>query len=114
MAESTRQHGERLQIMLNPEELDAVDDFRFKKRMPSRAAAVHELLKPGTCGRRIFDSCGRCKIIRVWRHRQDACGTQTIGTHYKGQTKRENGLTEPFLITGLKFGWSGLQSFNAR
>ena len=46
MAESTRQRGERLQIMLN-EELDAVDDFRFKKRMPSRAAAVRELLKRG-------------------------------------------------------------------
>ena len=32
--------GERLQIMLSPEELAVVDDFRFKKRMPSRAAAV--------------------------------------------------------------------------
>ena len=32
--------GERLQIMLSPEELEAVDDFRFKQRMPSRAAAV--------------------------------------------------------------------------
>jgi hypothetical protein len=45
MAESTRKRGERLQIMLDSEELDAVDDFRFKKRMPSRAAAVCELLK---------------------------------------------------------------------
>ena len=36
--------GERLQIMLSPEELAAVDDFRFKQRMPSRAAAVRELL----------------------------------------------------------------------
>jgi len=45
MAESTRKRGERLQIMLDPEELDAVDDFRFKKRMPSRAAAVRELFK---------------------------------------------------------------------
>ena len=45
MAESTRKRGERLQIMLDPEELDAVDDFCFKKRMPSRAAAVRELLK---------------------------------------------------------------------
>ncbi len=32
--------GERLQIMLSPEELAAIDDFRFKHRMPSRAAAV--------------------------------------------------------------------------
>jgi hypothetical protein len=38
---------ERLQIMLSPEELAALDDFRFKKRMPSRAAAVRELLKRG-------------------------------------------------------------------
>lgn len=38
---------ERLQVMLAPEELAALDDFRFKKRMPSRAAAVRELLKRG-------------------------------------------------------------------
>jgi hypothetical protein len=39
--------GERLQIMLAPDELAALDDFRFKHRMPSRAAAVRELLKRG-------------------------------------------------------------------
>jgi hypothetical protein len=39
--------GERLQIMLSPEELAAVDDFRFLKRMPSRAAAVRELFRLG-------------------------------------------------------------------
>jgi hypothetical protein len=39
--------GERLQVMLSPEELTAVDDFRFKHRMPTRAAAVRELLKMG-------------------------------------------------------------------
>ena len=39
--------GERLQIMLSPEELAVLDDFRFKVRMPSRAAAVRELLKRG-------------------------------------------------------------------
>lgn len=38
---------ERLQIMLSPEELSAVDDFRFQHRMPTRAAAVRELLKLG-------------------------------------------------------------------
>jgi hypothetical protein len=38
---------ERLQIMLSGDELVALDDFRFKKRMPSRAAAVRELLKRG-------------------------------------------------------------------
>jgi hypothetical protein len=39
--------GERLQVMLSPEELTAIDDFRFKHRMPTRAAAVRELLKLG-------------------------------------------------------------------
>jgi hypothetical protein len=39
--------GERLQVMLSPEELAALDDFRFKHRMPTRAAAVRELLKFG-------------------------------------------------------------------
>jgi len=38
---------ERLQIMLNPEELSALDDWRFATRMPSRAAAVRELLRRG-------------------------------------------------------------------
>jgi hypothetical protein len=39
--------AERLQIMLSPEEVTVLDDFRFKKRMPSRASAVRELLKRG-------------------------------------------------------------------
>lgn len=39
--------GERLQIMLSPKELAVVDDFRFKARMPSRAAAVRELFRLG-------------------------------------------------------------------
>jgi hypothetical protein len=38
---------ERLQIMLSAEELQVVDEFRFKQHMPSRAAAVRELLKRG-------------------------------------------------------------------
>jgi hypothetical protein len=38
---------ERLQIMLSPEELEVIDSFRFENRMPTRAAAVRELLKMG-------------------------------------------------------------------
>jgi hypothetical protein len=38
---------ERLQIMLSPEELNAVETFRVRHRMPSRAAAVRELLRHG-------------------------------------------------------------------
>jgi hypothetical protein len=41
------ERAERLQIMLDADELSAVDDFRFQNRMPSRAAAVRELLKRG-------------------------------------------------------------------
>jgi hypothetical protein len=42
-----RERAERLQIMLSPEELQLVDNFRFKTRMPSRAATVRELLRRG-------------------------------------------------------------------
>ncbi|HVZ98687.1 MAG TPA: hypothetical protein VG841_00065 [Caulobacterales bacterium] len=39
--------GERLQIMLTHDELRALDDWRFERRMPSRASAIRELLKRG-------------------------------------------------------------------
>jgi hypothetical protein len=39
--------GERLQIMLTADELTILDDFRFRLRMPSRAATVRELLRRG-------------------------------------------------------------------
>jgi hypothetical protein len=39
--------GERLQIMLTADELSALDDWRFARRMPSRASAIRELLKRG-------------------------------------------------------------------
>ncbi|MFP3943636.1 MAG: hypothetical protein ACLFWF_07075 [Alphaproteobacteria bacterium] len=35
---------ERLQIMLNEEELAAIDEWRFRHRMPSRSAAVRAML----------------------------------------------------------------------
>ena len=38
---------ERLQIMLSADELLAVENWRFSARMPSRAAAVRELLRRG-------------------------------------------------------------------
>ena len=45
MSDLTR--GERLQIMLTTEELEALDNWRFARRMPSRASAIRELLKRG-------------------------------------------------------------------
>lgn len=47
MTKGELSRGERLQIMLSPDELAAVDDFRFTHRMPSRAAAVRELFRRG-------------------------------------------------------------------
>jgi hypothetical protein len=45
MSEQAR--AERLQIMLTEEEFAVIDDWRFTRRMPSRAAAVRELLRLG-------------------------------------------------------------------
>ncbi len=39
--------GERLQVMLTSEELSALDSWRFKAHMPSRASAIRELLRRG-------------------------------------------------------------------
>jgi hypothetical protein len=50
---------ERLQIMLSPEELKALDTFRFVHRMPSRAAAVRELLRYGLAAQgAVLDNAG--------------------------------------------------------
>jgi antitoxin component HigA of HigAB toxin-antitoxin module len=38
---------ERLQVMLTADELEALENWRFEQRMPSRAAAVRELLRRG-------------------------------------------------------------------
>src|ERR1700760_881637 len=42
-----RERDESLQIMLSLRELAALDDFRFRNRRPSRAAAVREILRRG-------------------------------------------------------------------
>lgn len=44
---SSEERDVRLQIMLRPQELKAIEEWRFDKRMPSRAAAVRELLRRG-------------------------------------------------------------------
>jgi hypothetical protein len=38
---------ERLQVMLTAGELRALDDWRFRRRMPSRASAIREILRIG-------------------------------------------------------------------
>lgn len=38
---------ERLQLMLDDEELTRIDDWRFDNRIPTRAAAIRELIRRG-------------------------------------------------------------------
>jgi hypothetical protein len=59
MSELSR--GERLQIMLTEEELMALDDWRFIQRMPSRAAAVRELLRRGLSAEGALPREGRAR-----------------------------------------------------
>ena len=39
--------SERLQVMLDDEELTSIDDWRFSNRIPTRAAAIRELIRRG-------------------------------------------------------------------
>lgn len=58
MGEASR--PERLQIMLTLEELKALDDWRFANRMPSRAAAIRDLLRRGLAAEGVsFAEVGR-------------------------------------------------------
>jgi hypothetical protein len=52
---------ERLQIMLTEEELRLLDDWRFDRRMPSRASAVRELLRRGLAAEGFVRSDERMK-----------------------------------------------------
>ena len=69
MSQEARTRGERLQIMLTPEELVLIDDFRFKYRMPSRASSVRELLRRGLAAEGFPGSHARCTFRRVWSYR---------------------------------------------
>jgi hypothetical protein len=61
MAEGELARPERLQIMLTADELEAVDSFRFKQRMPSRAAAVRELFRLGLASTGVVAADGHRK-----------------------------------------------------
>lgn len=52
---STSKRVERLQIMITDVELNALEDWRFKARMPSRSAAVRELLRRGLAAEGYFE-----------------------------------------------------------
>ncbi|QFT91913.1 hypothetical protein FIU86_03600 [Roseovarius sp. THAF9] len=58
MPNSSSKRLERLQVMISEDELKALDDWRFKAHMPSRAAAVRELLKRGLAAEGYFSIAG--------------------------------------------------------
>jgi hypothetical protein len=80
--------GERLQIMLTEEELKALDDWRFARRMPSRAAAVRELLKRGLAAEGIVLTDGRSKS-------QDFGVTAKGGKKQDGAKKADGAKSSP-------------------
>ena len=46
-SESHKKRSERLQVMLDIDELKYIDSWRFMYRMPSRAAAIRALIREG-------------------------------------------------------------------
>jgi metal-responsive CopG/Arc/MetJ family transcriptional regulator len=42
-----RERTKRVQVVVPADELAAIDEFRYQARMPSRSAAVRELLRRG-------------------------------------------------------------------
>jgi hypothetical protein len=81
---------ERLQIILTQEELTALDDWRFANRMPTRAAAIRELMKRGMAVRNDGDRAAgmgrRSRDVRLVE-RQSAPSNGVAD----GLTRRGNG-----------------------
>lgn len=50
---------DRLQVMINDDELAALDNWRFGARMPSRSAAVRELIRRGLAAEGYFQQAGQ-------------------------------------------------------
>jgi hypothetical protein len=73
---------ERLQIILGVDELSALDDWRFAHRMPSRAAAVRELLRRGLgFGTDGAEQTGRKRKSRDYRVVAPQPGANGNGSH---------------------------------
>jgi metal-responsive CopG/Arc/MetJ family transcriptional regulator len=47
MGEQAKKRVERVLVMLDEDELRTLDSWRFEYRMPSRSAAIRELLRKG-------------------------------------------------------------------
>ncbi|HWB51451.1 MAG TPA: hypothetical protein VG651_20230 [Stellaceae bacterium] len=75
--------SERLQIVLTVEELDTLDDWRFTNRMPSRAAAIRELIKRGLAN---SNAASDTTAMRVGRRSRDVriLDRKSNGLHHPG------------------------------
>lgn len=51
MRDQIPKRSERVQLMLDEDEVEAIDTWRFENRLPSRAAAIRELIKRGLLNR---------------------------------------------------------------
>jgi hypothetical protein len=57
-AATAERRTQPLQVILSADELAAIEEFRFQSRMPSRSAAVRELLRRG------MTRAGRARLTR--------------------------------------------------
>ncbi len=57
---------QRLQIMLTEEELKAIDDWRFDRRMPTRAAGGARAAPPRPGRRRVPLRGSRGEVAELW------------------------------------------------
>ena len=53
MSDRGQKRSERIQLMLDADELEAIDAWRFDNRLPSRAAAIRELIRRGLMNREL-------------------------------------------------------------
>jgi len=81
---------DRLQIMLTTDEFRMLDDWRFAHRMPSRSAAVRELLKRGLASEGFLVSDGTTKS-KDYSLGGNADGHASAGDPLPSKSPKKNG-----------------------
>ena len=62
MTKSSGDRTVRLQVVVSEDELQAIDEYRFRFRLPNRAAAVRALLQTGMTSTNQDDACVVCVL----------------------------------------------------
>src|SRR5438132_9201772 len=90
----------RLQVMLSTDELTALDNFRFEKRMPSLAAAIREILRRGLTVNG-FDLAGKGLSSREFGVLESESGNGSAATAIQaGIDRRKPRIGEPIEPVG--------------